>query len=165
MLDALRTTLHHALVTPFGDSLAPVRITKDLARRLNVTLGQPICSAEDLATRRRAQRRLEELNRVPRSDRRPEPGSTTKVLAPVKVYFQKDRNTRELTRVRELLDARAIVYDLLDVTGDEATLAFVTREAKVDDDDLPVVFLGPTVIGGFEALANADLSSALTRPS
>ncbi len=161
MLDTLRTTLHRVLVTPIGDSVAPVRLTKDLARRLNVTLGQPICSAADLDARRRARRRLEELNRAPR----PSGVKETRIAAPVKVYFERDRNVRELTRIRELLDSRAIVYEVLDVTGDEATLAFVTREAKVEQDDLPVIFLGPSAIGGFNELANADLSGALTRSS
>src|ERR1700679_1590404 len=66
MLDVLRTTLHRALVTPVGDSVTPVRVTKDLARRLNLTLGQPICSAEALQTRRHAQEKLDRLARDPR---------------------------------------------------------------------------------------------------
>jgi hypothetical protein len=162
MLDALRTTLHRVLVTPRGDSLPPVRLTKDLARRLNVTLGQPICSGEELAKRRSAAARLAELARSPRA------GTAVKapaVAAPVKVYHEGDRNVRELTRIRELLDSRAIVYELLDVAGDEPTVVFVTREAKCEKDDLPVVFVGATAIGGYNALANADLSGALTRPS
>jgi hypothetical protein len=164
MLDAIRTTLHRALVTPRGDSLPPVRLTKDLARRLNVTLGQPLCSGEELAKRRRAAARLAELARSPRG---PLAGTekAPAIAAPVKVYFEGDRNVRELTRIRELLDGRAIVYELLDVAGDEATVVFVTREAKCKQDDLPVVFVGATAIGGYNALANADLSGALTRPS
>ncbi len=85
--------------------------------------------------------------------------------APVKIYFEGDRNVRELTRIRELLDSRAVVYELLDVAGDEPTIVFVTRAAKCEQDDLPVVFIGATAIGGYNALANADLSGALTRPS
>jgi hypothetical protein len=161
-LDTLRTTLHRALVTPRGDSLAPVRVTKDLARRLNVTFGQPICSAGDLEIRRRARRRLEELAHAPKRAREE---ATPVLAAPVKVYAEGDRNARELTRIRELLDGRAIVYEVLDVAGDEATIEFVTREAKCEKDDLPIVFIGPTAIGGYNALANADLSGALARPS
>jgi hypothetical protein len=161
MLDVLRTTLHRVLVTPVGDSVTPLRVTKDLARRLNVTLGQPICSPDDLATRRRAREKLAELAR-----------SGTRVVetsaapaAPVKVYFEGDRNARELTKIRELLDGRGIVYDALDVANDEPMIEFVTREAKCEKDELPIVFIGPTAIGGFNDLANADLSGALTRPS
>jgi hypothetical protein len=168
MLDVLRTTLHRVLVTPRGDSVPPVRVTKDLARRLNVTLGQPICSAEALVVRRRGQARLDEIRRNPpaaRSVAEAQAAAAAAVTAPVKVYFEGDRNVRELTRIRELLDSRAIVYELLDVAGDEPTIVFVTREAKCEQDDLPVVFLGPTAIGGFNELANADLSGALTRKS
>jgi hypothetical protein len=169
MLDTLRTTLHRALVTPFGDSLTPLRLTKDLARRLNVTLGQPICSAEDLETRRRARKRLEELGRAPRraggSTHAEKTATASALAAPVKVYFEGDRNVRELTRIRELLDSRAIVYELLDVAGDEPTIVFVTREAKCEKDELPVVFIGASAIGGYNELANADLSGALTRAS
>jgi hypothetical protein len=164
MLDVLRTTLHRALITPRGDFLAPLRVTKDLARRLNRTLGQPICSADDLQKRRAAAARLEELARTPARPSAPT-AKASAIAAPVKVYFEGDRNVRELTRIRELLDGRAIAYELLDVSGDEPTIVFVTREAKCDQDDLPVVFLGASAIGGYNELANADLSGALTRPS
>ena len=164
MLDALRTTLHRVLVTPRGDAVPPLRLTKDLARRLNRTLGQPICSADELQRRRLAAARLDELARAPRRPGTPAAGAPA-VAAPVKVYFEGDRNVRELTRIRELLDSRAIVYELLDVAGDEPTIVFVTREAKCEADDLPVVFVGATAVGGYAALANADLSGALTRPS
>jgi hypothetical protein len=165
MLDVLRTTLHRAIVTPRGDFLPPVRLTKDLARRLNVTLGQPLCSAEELEKRRRAEAKLAELARTPRSPAVAAAAKVAAVLAPVKVYFEGDRNARELTRIRELLDSRAVVYELLDVAGDEPTIVFVTREAKCEQDDLPVVFIGAAAIGGYNELANADLSGALTRPS
>jgi hypothetical protein len=166
MLDALRTTLHRVLVTPVGDALPPVRVTKDLARRLNVTFGQPICSADELEKRRRAQARLDEIAKLPKSERiAAAKAATPAPAAPVKVYFEGDRNARELTRIRELLDSRAVVYELLDVAGDEPTIVFVTREAKCEQDELPVVFLGATAIGGFNELANADLSGALSRPS
>jgi hypothetical protein len=164
MLDVLRTALHKALVTPVGDSVAPLRVTKDLARRLNLTLGQPLCSAADLETRRRAQETLDRLARDPRA-RAAGAEKVAMPAAPVKVYFEGDRNVRELTRIRELLDGKAIAYELLDVAGDEPTFDFVTREAKCEKDELPVVFLGPKAIGGYNELANADLSGALTRPS
>jgi hypothetical protein len=162
MLDAIRTTLHRVLATPRGDSVAPLRVTKDLARRLNVTLGQPLCSADVLAHRRSARERLTELRRAPSRS----PGkSARREVAPVKVYFEGDRNARELTRIRGLLDSRGVAYDLLDVAGDEPTMVFVTREAKCEADELPIVFLGATAIGGMNALANADLSGALQSSS
>jgi hypothetical protein len=165
MLDVLRTTLHRVLVTPRGDSLGPLRVTKDLARRLNVTLGQPLCSPDDLATRRRAREKLAELARTPAGGSSRAAEKSAAPAAPVKVYFEGDRNARELTKIRELLDGRGIVYDALDVANDEPMIEFITRAAKCEKDELPIVFLGPAAIGGFGALANADLSGALTRPS
>ena len=107
MLDLLRTTLHAAITTPKLDGLAPVRVPKDLARRLNVTLGQPLCSKEELLRRREAKARLADLRHG---------GGTTKIArepAPVTVYFEKDRNARELERMCETLDARKIALTAL----------------------------------------------------
>jgi glutaredoxin len=157
MLDAIRTTLFRAITTPRGDTFSPVRVQKDLARRLNVALGSPLCSADDLAKRRAAQARLATLRHAPRTP------SAPKEAAPVMIYFEKDRNARELTRVREALDAKQIVYTLLDVAGDEATLDFVMREAKCEADDLPVVFVAGRAIGGFTALVEHDVSGALEK--
>jgi glutaredoxin len=79
------------------------------------------------------------------------------------VYFEKDRNARELARIEETLGAKGIAYKLLDVTGDEPALDFVMREAACDQDELPIVFVGGTVIGGFRQLVEADVSGELRR--
>ncbi len=42
MLDFVRNSLHKVITTPALDSFAPVRIPKDLARRVNMVLGEPI---------------------------------------------------------------------------------------------------------------------------
>ncbi|HEX2875411.1 MAG TPA: hypothetical protein VHP33_29370 [Polyangiaceae bacterium] len=81
--------------------------------------------------------------------------------APVMVYFEKDRNQRLIERVRELLEAKQIPFRALDVSGDAATLAFIVREAKCEDDDLPIVFVGGTVVGGFNELVDWDVSGRL----
>jgi glutaredoxin len=81
--------------------------------------------------------------------------------APVMVYLEKDRNQRLIERVRELLTSKQIPFRELDVSGDAATLAFVVREAKCEDDDLPIVFVGGTVVGGFNELVDWDVSGKL----
>lgn len=81
--------------------------------------------------------------------------------APVMVYFEKDRNQRLIERVRELLTAKNIPFQMLDVSGDAATIAFVCREAQCEDDDLPVVFVAGTPVGGFNELADWDNSGKL----
>ena len=81
--------------------------------------------------------------------------------APVIVYFEKDRNQRLIERVRELLSAKQIPFQALDVSGDAATLAFIVREAKCEDDDLPIVFVAGTAIGGYNELVDWDVSGKL----
>jgi hypothetical protein len=158
MLDGLRVALYRALTTPAGDGFAPIRVQKDLGRRLNTVLGKPLCDAPELERRRAAAARLEAL----RSAKAPSPATKAKpIAAPVMIYFEKNRNQRELERVRELLDARAIAYQMLDVTGDEAAMAFVTQKANCKEDDLPIVFVAAEVIGPFPRLVEADVSGAL----
>jgi hypothetical protein len=158
MLARIRDVLYRALVTSRGDSIAPVRISKDLARRLNATLGQPLADREELGRRTKARHRLTELraNGSSAARHRVEP-------APVLVYFEAGRNVRELTRIEELLGAKAIAWKRLDVGGDEATLEFVTRQAQCERDDLPVVFVAERAIGPYEAVVRADVSGELER--
>jgi glutaredoxin len=157
MLDFLRTRLHSAITSPTLDGFAPVRVPKDLARRLNATLGQPICSKEELEARRAARAKLAALRGA---------AGTTKIAreaAPVTVYFEKDRSARELGRIKETLDARKIAYKELDVAGDDTTMEFVCRTAKVKSDELPVVFVGPVPVGRFADLVRMDASGELVK--
>jgi glutaredoxin len=160
MLDQVKDVLYRAITSPRGDSLALVRLPKDLARRLNTTLGSPLGSADDLSRRRAARERLAAL-RSGRAER--QEAKATREAAPVMVYFEKDRNARELGRIEETLQAKSIAYKLLDVTGDEAAMSFVLRQAHCERDELPVVFVGDAAIGGFRPLVAADVSGALER--
>ena len=160
MLDRVRTSLHQVITTSFGDRFPPFRIPKDLARRVNLTLGEPICSAAELERRRSAKARLEELKANPRSATKAE---TPKVQAPVVLYFEKDRNARMFGRIKETLDAKGITYTLIDVSTDETAKAFVMREAKVKEDDLPVVFVSSTPVGGYNELVDWDVSGKLAK--
>jgi glutaredoxin len=154
MLDKIRTTLHQAIGTPEHDGHPVIELPKLFARRLNRFLGDPICSPEDLAKRRAARAKLATLQGASEVKLAREP-------APVVVYFEKDRNQRMFDRVEDLLKSRSIVYRALDVTGDEATLAFVTREAKCEEDDLPIVYIAGTPVGGYNELVDWDVSGKL----
>jgi glutaredoxin len=77
--------------------------------------------------------------------------------------LEEGRNVRELKRIEELLVAKAIVWKRFDISGDEATLEFVARQAHCERDDLPVVFVADRAIGGYDALVRADVSGELER--
>jgi hypothetical protein len=165
MLDIVRTSLHQAIHTPLGDRFLPVRLPKDLARRVNRMLGEPLCSKDELTRRRAGRAKLEALkNGVRAGDPEATPAvplATTQ--APVMVYFEKERNVRLLGRIQEALDAKSIKYTLLDVNGDQVTKDFVMREAKCKEDDLPVVFIAGAPVGGYNELVDWDVSGRLAR--
>jgi len=155
VLDRIRTTLHGIIENPRGDALSAIRVPKMFARRMNDFLGNPLCSAEDLEKRRAALAKLETLR-----------GAAATVTlkrdpAPVVVYYEKDRNQRYIERVEELLTARGITFRSLDVTGDEATMAFVMREANCEEDDLPIVYVAGTPVGAYNDLVEWDVSGKL----
>lgn len=161
MLDRVRTSLHEAITTSFGDRVAVLRVPKDLARRVNLVLGEPICSAEELERRRKARARLEELKKNPQAaaSKATEP----KVQAPVVLYFERDRNARLFERMKDVLDAKSIKYTLIDVADDAGAKDFVMREAKVKEDELPVVFVASTAVGGYNELVDWDVSGKLAK--
>ena len=79
------------------------------------------------------------------------------------IYVEKDRNARMFGRIKEMLDAKSITYTILDVTDDAATKSFVLREAKCKEDDLPVVFIGGTAVGGYNELVDFEVSGRLKK--
>lgn len=158
MLFRLRAALFRAMTTSRGDSFAAVRIPKEIARDVNVTLGTFLAPHDELTRRSEAGVRLAQLRAAGGVPKR-----APSVAAPVLVYFEKDRNVRELARIGELLDAKGIAWKRLDVAGDEATLNFVMLKAKCENDELPVVFVADTPVGGYQALVDADVSGDLAR--
>jgi hypothetical protein len=156
MLDRFRDTLYRALTSPHGNALAPVRVSKDLALRLNAALGEPLATREELAKRAAARARLVELR-----SRAPASAPAKAEAPPVLVYFEKNRNQRELDRIEDLLRAKNIAWKRLDVEGDEATIEFVTRQTGCERDDLPVVFVADRAIGNYDALVRAEVSGEI----
>ena len=164
MLDFVRTSLHRAITTPAGDRFFPVRVPKDLARRFNALLGDPICSKEELERRRAGRAKLEELKKNGgRSPAAADAATAPAVQAPVMIYFETDRNARLLGRIKEMLDAKGVAYTLLDIADDATTKDFVLREAKCKSDDLPVVFVASTPVGGYNELVDWDVSGRLAK--
>jgi hypothetical protein len=158
MLTLVRSALHRAIHSPVGDAVAPVRIPKDLARRLNVALGSPLAPRQELARREAARAKLAELRaRGSRGEK------LQRDAAPVLVYCEKDRNVRELGRIEELLGSKGYSFKRLDVAGDDATIEFVMLQARCKRDELPVVFVADRAVGGYEALVRSDVSGELAR--
>lgn len=158
MFGLVRESLHRMITSPRGDGVLAVRLPKDLARRLNTALGEPLCSRAELGRRRAARTRLAELRRGGASGSAAQPA---RAAAPVMIYFEKDRQARALGRIREVLESKGIAFTELDVSGDEATKRFVMREAGCKEDELPVVFVAGTPVGGYAALVEWDVSGRL----
>ena len=122
-MDLVRTSIANLLESQIGERFAPVRASRGLAKRLNSLLGDPICGTAELEKRRAAKIRLEALRRSPVVRKE------THAQAPVMIYFERDGNVRELQRIEELLLARGVSYDKLDVTGDEPSSFLVVLDA------------------------------------
>jgi glutaredoxin len=157
MLDLVRTSLHKVLTHTAGDSFLPVRLPKDLARRVNVVFGEPICSAAELERRRTATAKLEQLKADAKAGK--VAAAAPREPAPITIYFEKDRNVRQLVRIKEALDARSYKYTELEV--DAATKSYVMREAKCKEDELPIVFVAITPVGGYNDVVEWDVSGKL----
>lgn len=155
MLDLLRTSLHRVIATPVGDGFVGVRVPKDLARRVNAILGEPLADKAELERRRSAKALLEDLRKNGSKSTSTEP----RAAAPVMVYFEKERNARMLERIKDLLDSKSIAFTALEV--DVTTKDYVMREARVKEDELPVVFVAATPVGGYNALVDWDVSGRL----
>ncbi len=80
--------------------------------------------------------------------------------APVLVYFD-GKDHRTLARVEDLLKGRGLAYQVLDVSADEAERSWATTAAK--SNELPLVFVAGTPVGGWDALLRADVSGELAR--
>ena len=144
--DLVRTGLHRVIKNV------------DLAQRVNNVLGEPICSKEELKRRRDARAKLAELRKAG-AKRTP----MQREQAPVQVYHEGDRNARLLGRVKELLDSKSVKYTLLDVAGDQPTKEFVMLQSKCKEDELPIVFIGGVVVGGYNELVDWEVSGKLAK--
>jgi hypothetical protein len=157
MIPRLRDTLFRAMVSPRGDSVPGVRLTKALARQVNDALGAPIASEQELTERAAARAQLRDLRAGARS-----PAAASRAApAPVFVYFEEGRNVRELMRIEELLAAKGIAWNRLDARDDEAMIEFIVQKVGCEVDDLPVVFVADRPVGPYPALVRADVSGEL----
>jgi hypothetical protein len=80
--------------------------------------------------------------------------------APVFVYFD-GRDHRTKAKIEELLNGQQIAFKVLDVTDDEAEKSWVTTAAHTNE--LPIVVIAGTPIGGLSELTQLNLSGELQR--
>ncbi len=144
--DRIRTLVGDALASERFDGVGPLRKTRQLLGTANDLAGRPFCTAAELAESRRG-------------DDGPS-APAAREAAPVVVYFDgKDHRTK--TKVEELLQARGIVFRVLDVSEDEATRSFATTAAKATE--FPLVFIAGSAVGGLHELMQLDVNGELKR--
>jgi glutaredoxin len=123
-------------------------------RKLNDALGRPLASREEIEDRRAFGRGYSEAEAAKPAPAKPVRGEA----APVLVYHL-DKHRRDLPRFTQVLDAAEIPYKLMNLDGDEATIAAVRRDAG--GRKLPLVFIAGDCIGGREEMTAMDRSGEL----
>ncbi len=149
----LRSRIYGALSSSRNAAFAPLRVPGDLLLRVNASLGRPLAPDAELQARKEAQARLEHLRATRAAD-----APAAAVQAPVVVYYEKDRNSRLLGRIEEILRAKNVMFTKLDVHNDESAMSFVRTQAKCDADQLPIVFVADHAVGDYNALVAADVA-------
>ncbi|MCL4226481.1 MAG: hypothetical protein KJZ91_18620 [Myxococcales bacterium] len=119
----------------------------EAARRVNETLGRPLAPADELADRRafaRGYRAADAAAAAAPTAVAPTPAAPE--VAPVIVYYFKDKQGRDAARLAEVLEAHAIPHRVVNLEGDEATQAAVRRDAGGRSG--PVCFIAGECVGG-----------------
>jgi len=132
------------------------------ARRVNDTLGRPLASADELADRAAFAGGYGAASTpaTATATATATPAAKTEV-APVIVYYFKDKQHRDAGKLAEVLDANAIPYRVVNLDGDEATQAAVRRDAKGRGG--PLCFIAGECVGGRTELVNLAGSGELKR--
>ena len=136
--------LAHRKLQATGNEHPLVQKALEIANTVNDILGKPIHgAAED----------VEAAASVPAA-------AKVREQAPVLVYFDgKDHRTR--TKVEELLRGHGIVFQIQDVSNDEAERSWIITAAK--QDEFPIVVIAGTPVGGFAELTQLDVQGELKR--
>jgi len=145
LTDKLRELAHRKL-QPTGNEHPLVQKALELANTVNDILGKPIHGAEE-GTAAAAQAPSQAA-------------AQKREQAPVLVYFDgKDHRTK--TKVEELLRGHGIVFQIQDVTNDEAERSWIITAAK--QEEFPIVVIAGTPVGGFTELTQLDVQGELKR--
>jgi glutaredoxin-related protein len=153
MIDQLKSRLLDGIKSPFGNHLPPVRWAKEALLLVNDLAGRPL--------RPSAQADQSPITvGIAIHTNAPATPTSAREQAPVMLY--KDWNSRhDLKRLIDVLVAANIKFQEFDVTDDEATRTWVKATSKVED--LPAVYIAGEAIGGYQELAQIDVSGELRR--
>lgn len=149
MIDQLRRKAYGLLTSRRGDRLPPVALAKRAVLRVNEAVGRPLASDQELAERRA----WEATDAGDGGE-----ASAAREAAPV-VLFHTDRHVSRLKKLRQVLQAAEIPYDLRNVEGDLPSIEAVQRESG--GRQLPVVFIGGECVGGMNELIDLNNSGKL----
>jgi glutaredoxin-related protein len=152
LLDKLRTAGWRAIAE--GDG--PLAST---ARKMNDTLGRPLASEDELADRRAFEEGYGAAR--PAAAAGPAPAAKPAEVAPVIVYYFKDKQWRDAGKLTEVLDANGIPYQMFNLEGDEATQAAIRRDAKGRGG--PLCFIAGECVGGRAELVNLAAGGQLKK--
>ena len=141
----LREVAHRKLQAT-GNEHPLVQKALEIANTVNDLLGKPIHGAE--------------VDAAASVQTAPEAAAKVREQAPVLVYFDgKDHRTK--TKVEELLRGHGIVFQVQDVTNDEAERSWIITAAK--QEEFPIVVIAGTPVGGFAELTQLDVQGELKR--
>ena len=126
-------------------------------RKLNDALGRPLAPKDELADRRAFDAGY---GAAVRPEQGPAGAASKGEVAPVIVYHL-DKHRRDLPRFTQVLDAAEIPYKVVNLDGDEATLAAVRRDSG--GKKLPLVFIAGDCVGGREEMTAMDKSGELRK--
>jgi glutaredoxin-related protein len=144
--DRVRFAVAAALASSRGNQYRPLRLLREALGTANDLCGKPFCTPDELSARRATGAR---------------DGSTGKrEAAPVMLYFDgKDHRTKK--KMEELLGAREIAFQVLDVGDDEATRSWALATAK--QAEFPLLFIAGEPVGGLHELTQLDVNGDLKR--
>ena len=141
----LREVAHRKLQAT-GNQHPLVQKALEIANTVNDLLGKPIHGAE--------------VDAAASVQTASEAATKVQEQAPVLVYFDgKDHRTK--TKVEELLRGHGIVFQVQDVTNDEAERSWIITAAK--QEEFPIVVIAGTPVGGFAELTQLDVQGELKR--
>jgi hypothetical protein len=162
--DRLRVLAAGALASTTGDQYRPVKLLREVLGTANDLAGRPFCSREELE-RRRTRRARAAAPMAPTTGAPPR-AATKKEPAPVMIYFD-GQDHRSLGRLQELLRARDIPFQVLDVTDDEANRSWAATAAqrlgKRGEGEFPLLFIAGEPVGGLPEVTQLDVNGGLHR--